>query len=187
MVRLAQIVYLSCTDTKNVSKRIEARFHLTHVTYEFHRVRPKLFLSLCYVRRKPCTYLASRLALSLDGLKQASNWASSPGVSSGSSKRISEPKVCLAQIVHLSCIQTDINEIQHDPHYVGVPSNASKMISEPVVRSAQTMHLPCTIFKWAKTSFQLSLKLSSTIGCVQNDFWVYGTFGTNHAHILHRH
>jgi hypothetical protein len=27
----------------------------------------------------------------------------------------------------------------------------------------------------------------STIGCVQNDFWAYGTFGANHASILHRY
>jgi hypothetical protein len=27
----------------------------------------------------------------------------------------------------------------------------------------------------------------STIGCVQYDFWAYGTFGANHAPILHRH
>jgi hypothetical protein len=27
----------------------------------------------------------------------------------------------------------------------------------------------------------------STIGCVQNDFWAYGTFGVNRVPILHRH
>jgi hypothetical protein len=70
-----------------------------------HRVRPKWFLSLWYVRRKPYTYLASRLALSPNELNQASTWASSP---------------------------------------------------------------------W------------STIRCVQNDFWAYGTFGTNRATILHQ-
>ena len=32
-----------------------------------------------YVWRKPCTYLASRLALSPNGPKRASTWASSPG------------------------------------------------------------------------------------------------------------
>jgi hypothetical protein len=111
------------------------------------------------------------------------------GVPSGSSNTISEPKVCLAQTVHLSCIQTDCNEIPHDPHYVGVSSGASKMISEHIVCSAQTMHLPCvnisTIFKRTETSFQLSLEPRSTIGCVHNDFWAYGMFGANRAHILH--
>ena len=43
MVRLAQNVHLSCTDTYTVSKRKEVRFHMTHVTKEFHRVRPNDF------------------------------------------------------------------------------------------------------------------------------------------------
>ena len=44
MVRLLQNVHLSCTDTYTVSKRKEVRFHMTHVTYEFHWVRPNDFL-----------------------------------------------------------------------------------------------------------------------------------------------
>jgi hypothetical protein len=47
-----------------MSKHTERRFHVTHVTYEFLRVRPKLFLSLWYVQHKPSTYLSSRLAQS---------------------------------------------------------------------------------------------------------------------------
>ena len=43
MVRLAQNVHLSCTDTYTISKRKEVRFHMTHVTKEFHRVRPNDF------------------------------------------------------------------------------------------------------------------------------------------------
>jgi hypothetical protein len=34
VVCLAQIVHLSCTDTNIISKWIEIRFHMTHVTYE---------------------------------------------------------------------------------------------------------------------------------------------------------
>jgi hypothetical protein len=41
MVHLVQTVHLSCTDTNTVSKRTETRFHTTHVTEEFHQVRPK--------------------------------------------------------------------------------------------------------------------------------------------------
>ena len=41
MVRLARTMHLSCTDTNTDSKRKEARFHMTHVIYEFHRVHPK--------------------------------------------------------------------------------------------------------------------------------------------------
>jgi hypothetical protein len=64
MVRLAQTMHLSCTNTNTISKWKEERFHMTHVTKEFHWLRAKQFLSLCYIRRKPCTYLGSRLALS---------------------------------------------------------------------------------------------------------------------------
>jgi hypothetical protein len=67
----AQTMHQSCTDSNVVSKRTEMRFQKTHVTYEFHRVRLKWFLSLWYVRRKPCTCLASRLALSPNGPKWA--------------------------------------------------------------------------------------------------------------------
>jgi hypothetical protein len=58
MVRLTQSELLSCTDANTVSKQIETRFHMTHVTSEFHQVPPLLFLSLQYVRRKPWTNLA---------------------------------------------------------------------------------------------------------------------------------
>jgi hypothetical protein len=56
----------------------QKRFHVTYVTLEFHRVHPKWLLRLWYVRHKPCTYLAWRVALSLNGLDWASTWASSP-------------------------------------------------------------------------------------------------------------
>jgi hypothetical protein len=66
-----------------ISKWIETRFHMTNVTEEIHRVCSKQFLSLWYVRRKPCTYLASRLALSPNRPKRASTWASSPRTAIG--------------------------------------------------------------------------------------------------------
>jgi hypothetical protein len=78
IVCLAQTMHLSCADTNTISKWTKTRFHVTHVTLEFHRVCPKWFLRLWYVRHKPCTYLASRLALSLNGLNRASTWALSP-------------------------------------------------------------------------------------------------------------
>jgi hypothetical protein len=49
MVCSVQNVHLSCFDTNTISKRSKTRFHTTHVTYEFHQVRPKLFMSLWYV------------------------------------------------------------------------------------------------------------------------------------------
>jgi hypothetical protein len=75
MVRLAQTMHLFSTDTNTVSKRTEMRFHKTHVTSVFYRVCLIWFLSLWYVRHKPCTYLASRLSLSPNRLKWASTWA----------------------------------------------------------------------------------------------------------------
>ena len=62
---------------------------------------PKRFLSLWYVWRKPCTYLASNLALSPNRTKQASTWASSRRSTTIMSKMIFEPVVRLAQTVHL--------------------------------------------------------------------------------------
>jgi hypothetical protein len=165
------------------------------------------------------------------------------GVQSGVSKTISELMVCLAQIVHLSCTDTNTiskwtkNEIPLEPRYLGVQSSGSKMISEPTVHSRQTVHLSCvkisTISKQTETSIHLSLIIEEyhwvcpkwflslwyawckpctyltptltlslnglkrdskwpksprgSIGCVQNDFWAYGTFSSNHSPCLHRH
>jgi hypothetical protein len=60
MVRLAQIVHLSCTDTNTISKQSKMRFQMTYVTLEFHQVCQKRFsdtmvrsaqtLHLSYVR-----------------------------------------------------------------------------------------------------------------------------------------
>jgi hypothetical protein len=104
LVHLTQTEHLSSTDSNPVSKQIETRFHMTHLTYDFHREPLILFLSLWYVRHKPCTNLASRVALSPNGPKRASTSASSP---------------------------------------------------------------------------------RCPIDCVQNDFYIYGMFGANHAPILH--
>jgi hypothetical protein len=72
LVCLLQTEHLSCTGTNTVAKWTKTRFHMTHVSLEFHRVRPKQFLRQWYVRHKPCTCLSSRLALSLDRLNRAS-------------------------------------------------------------------------------------------------------------------
>jgi hypothetical protein len=78
MVCLVQTVDLSRTDTNTISKETETRFYMTHITLEFHWVRPKWFLRLRYVWHKPYTYVESRLALYPNGPKRASIWASSP-------------------------------------------------------------------------------------------------------------
>jgi hypothetical protein len=50
MVRSLQTLHLSCTNTNTVSKWTKTRFHTTHITYELHRVRPKLFMHLSCVK-----------------------------------------------------------------------------------------------------------------------------------------
>jgi hypothetical protein len=107
LVCSVQTMHLSCTDTNTVSKQIQTRFHTTHVTYEFHRVRLKLFMSLWYVQCKPCTYLASRLALSPNRPNRAPLDPHHLGVPLGVSKTIYEPIVHLTQTEHLSCTDTN--------------------------------------------------------------------------------
>jgi hypothetical protein len=204
-------------------------------------VRLKWFLSLWYVWRKPCTYLALRLTLSPNGLKWHSTWPTSPRGSIRCIQNDLCPMVRLvnnrAPILHWRnhYHQMDRNEIPHDQCHLGGPSGVSKRISEPMVRSAQIVQLSCvkisTIFEQTKTSTHLSLVTKeyhrvllkwflslwyhrrkpcsylasrlaqspnrpkwastwvssprSTIGCVQNDLWAYGTFGANRAPILH--
>jgi hypothetical protein len=52
MVRLAQTVHLSYTDTNTIAKRTKMRFDMTHFTEVFYQVCLKLFLSLSFVQRK---------------------------------------------------------------------------------------------------------------------------------------
>jgi hypothetical protein len=196
-------------------------------------------MSLRYVRRKPCTYLASRLAQSPNRLNRASTWASSPRSTIGCVQNNfwaygtvgANCATILCQNYHY--LQTEWNDHPLEPRHLGVPSGAPKTI-EPMVRLAQTIHLSCidknTISKWTETRFHMTdvieefrrvcpkwflslwyvwckpctylastLTLSpnrpkqdstwatsprSSIGCAQNDFWAYGTFGANRAPIL---
>jgi hypothetical protein len=78
VVCLAQTVHLSCVKISTTFERSESILHLNLITKEYHQVRPKWFLSLWYIRCKPCTYLASRFAVSPNELNQTSTWASSP-------------------------------------------------------------------------------------------------------------
>jgi hypothetical protein len=91
MVCSVQSVHLSCTDSNTISKQTKTRLHMTQVTYEFHQVRPKLFMSLWYIQCKPCTYIASRLALSRTRPNRAPPDPRHLGVPSGASKTIYEP------------------------------------------------------------------------------------------------
>jgi hypothetical protein len=55
MVRLVQTMQLSCVKISTICKQTKMSIHLSLVTLEYHRVRPKQFLSLWYVWRKSCT------------------------------------------------------------------------------------------------------------------------------------
>jgi hypothetical protein len=196
MVCLAQTVHLSCTDSNTISKWTKMRFQMTHVTLEFHWVHPKWFLRLWYVWHKPCTYLASRLALSLNGLNQASTWASSPRSTIGCVQNNFGDYGTFgangAPILRQDCHYLRTNWIKQplEPRHLRVPSGASKTISDPLVRSAQTMHLSCvkisTISNELNQASTWASSPRSTIGCVQSDFWDYGMFSTNRAPILNR-
>jgi hypothetical protein len=102
MVCLTQTKHLSCNDANIVYKRTKTRFHVTHVTYDFHRVPLKLFMSLWYVQCKLCTYLAWKLDQYPKGPNKAPPDPHHLGVPSGASKMISEPMVRLTQTEHLS-------------------------------------------------------------------------------------
>jgi hypothetical protein len=78
MVRSAQTMQQSCVKNTTISKRTETSIHLSLVTQEYHRVHSKRFLRLWYVWRKPCSYHALILTLSLNGPKWDSTWPTSP-------------------------------------------------------------------------------------------------------------
>ena len=103
MVRSAQTVHRSCVKISTISKWTEMSFQFSFITLEYHWVHPKQYLSLWYIWRKLCTYLA----LTLTPLPNGPN-AHDPrhlGVPSGASKTISEPMVRSAQTVHRSCVK----------------------------------------------------------------------------------
>ena len=108
-------------------------------------MRPKRYMSLWYVGRKPFTYLALIPIPSANGPNDIPHDPRHLGVPSGASKMISEPMVCWAQTMHLSCVKISTiskrAELPLEPHHLGVPSGASKMISETMVHLVQTVHL----------------------------------------------
>ena len=70
MVCSAQTVRQSCVEISTISKWTKTSFQLSFVTLEYHRVRPKRYLSLWYVWRKPCTYLVLTLTPSPNGANE---------------------------------------------------------------------------------------------------------------------
>jgi hypothetical protein len=111
-------------------------------------------------------YLAPRLTLSLNGLKQASTCPTSPRSTIRCVQNDFHARGTFganrAPILHRDeqYLQTDRNELPLDPCHLGVPSGASKMVSEPMERSTETVHLSCTeintISKRTEMSFHLA-------------------------------
>jgi hypothetical protein len=143
MVRSVQTVHLCCVKISTIPKWNESSFCLSLVTYEYHWMCLKWFLSLWYVSRKR-TNLAPKLALSPNGPKWDSTWTSRIGLSSGASITISEPMVCSAQSMHLSYVKIcTLFKRTESSFHLEVSLGAAKTISEPMVCLAQTMQLSC--------------------------------------------
>jgi hypothetical protein len=177
-----------------ISKRTEMRFHMTQVTLVFYRVCPKRFLRLWYIQRKPCTYLALRIALSPNEPKRASTWASSPrstircvqndfwGYGMFGKNR------ALILTLSLNGPKWDFTWPTSPRYSIGCVQNDfwayGKFSANPCTylasRLAPSPNGPKRASTWASSH-------RSTIWCIQNDFWAYGTFGANRAPILHRY
>jgi hypothetical protein len=106
MVCSVQTMLQPCTDTNTISKWTKTRFHTTHVAYEFHRVRPKLFMTYGTFNSNRAPILCSTITKQT---KQISTRPSSPRSTAGASKTTYEPMVHLTQTEHLSC--TDANTV----------------------------------------------------------------------------
>jgi hypothetical protein len=114
------------------------------------RARPKQFLSLWYIRRKPCSYLAPTLTTSPNGLKWDSTWSMSPrsfircvqnyfwayGTFDANHAPILHQISAISKWTKRSFQLSLVT-------YQGVSSGSSKMIYEPKVRLVQVMHLSC--------------------------------------------
>jgi hypothetical protein len=106
MVCSVQTVLQPGTNTNTISKWTKMRFHMTHVTYEFHRVHPKLFMTYGTFNANHAPIFCSTIS---KRTKQISTRPSSPRSTVGASKTIYEPMVRLTQTEHLSC--TDANTV----------------------------------------------------------------------------
>jgi hypothetical protein len=119
------------------------------------------------------------------------------GVPSGVSKMIFKPLVCLAQTVHQSCVKISTISKQTDSsfHFSLVTYEYNLVCLKWFLNLCNIWRKPCTNLPSILALSTNGLNRASTwasspmsnIGCVQNDLWAYGTFGTNSAPILRRH
>jgi hypothetical protein len=185
-------VHLYCTDTNTVSKRKEEIFPTTHVNKEFYRVRPKWFLSLWHIRRKPWTYVASTLALSPNRPKRASTWASSPSGTVGCIQNdfwaYDTSCANCAPILHWHSLQETFHLLTFSSIY-NVTNWVSIMTTCDIYAVVlwQLVTLNLWHYKWMKMSKEERFLVVTIPMSKRNDFWADGTFGGNCALILHRH
>jgi hypothetical protein len=139
---------------------------------------------------KPCTYLALKLKLPLNRPNKLPFKPRHPGVSSSASKIISEPTVRMAQTMHPSCTETNSTSKRTERTFYMTHVTYEFHQVHPKWFLWQTVDLSCTetntIFKWTETRSTWPTSPRSSIGCVQNDFRAYGTFGANPAPILNQ-
>jgi hypothetical protein len=167
LVHSVQSEHLSCVETNTISKWTNTTFHLTHVTLEYHRVCPKWFLSLWYVRHKPCT-----------------------------SKMIFEPTIHLVQTVHLSYVKinTISKRIQMSFHMTHVTKEYLWVCPKRFQSLWYVQHKLCTYLasrltlspNWPKWASTWPTSTRTTVRCAQKDFHVCDTFDTNRAPVLHQ-
>ena len=174
MVRLAQTVHLSWVKIRTISKRNKTSFHLSFVTTKYHRVRSKRYLSLWYIWRKPCTYVALTLTPSPNGSNEIPHDPCQLGVPSGASKMISEPMVC-SQTVHLYCTNTNTisKRTERDSSWSMSTRSSIGFVQNDIWAYgtfSQIVHLSYTntnsFSKWTERDSTWPTSPRSSIGCV---------------------
>jgi hypothetical protein len=110
------------------------------------------------------------------------------------SKTTSEPMVRSPQIVHLSCVKicTISKQTKTSIHLSLVTYEYHRVHLKWFLCPSYVWRKPCTYLALTLTVSPNGLKWDSTwpmsprrsIGCVQNNFWPYVSFGANRAPIL---
>jgi hypothetical protein len=118
------------------------------------------------------------------------------GVPSGASKMISKPMVHSEQTVHLCCAETYTisKQTKTSFHWTYITKEYDQVSPKPFPRPWYIWCKPCIYLaprlklspnrtKWASNWF---MSPRSTIKCVQNDIWAFGTFGANRIYLASR-
>jgi hypothetical protein len=187
-------MHLSCVKISTISKRTETSFHLSLITSKHHQVHPKWLQILWYIWCKPCTYLSQTLTPSPNGPKRDLTWPTSPRGSIG----------CVHNDFQAyGTFNTNRATILRKDSTISKWTETSYQLSLINLEYHQVhpKWFLTILYVWRTPCTYLALTLApspnrpkqdspwptsprSSIGCVQNDFWAYGTFGINYASIL---